>query len=397
MKNIELLAPAGEWECIEAAAYFGADAIYMGGDLLQLRAKRAGFSRERLEQAVNYMHERGKKVYVTVNAFAKNDEIPQCGDYARYLLDIGVDAAIISDPGVLAEFAHAAPGLETHVSTQANCMNYRTAQIYASLGAKRIVLARELDLEQIAELRAKLDPAVSLEAFVHGSMCMAYSGRCLMSSYLTGRSGNRGECTQSCRWQYTLMEKKRPGQYFDMEEWENGTAILSSHDLCCIDMLDELAKAGITSFKIEGRMKSAYYVATAVNAYRCAMDGTLPIDACKKELECLQHRPYATGFYHGELKMGHYNSGEYIADYKFIANVLESADGCLKLRQRNHFAPGDTLEVLSPGRMPVCFTVPSIRDEEGNLLDAARHADQMVFVPCELALKPGDMLRRREG
>ena len=294
MKNIELLAPAGEWECLEAAANFGADAVYMGGDLLQLRAKKAGFEREDLARAAEFLHRQGKKLYVTVNSFAKNHEIGQCADYARFLRDAGVDAAIISDLGVLTEFAEAAPELERHVSTQANCGNYRTAQVYASLGASRIVLAREMSIEEIGELRSRLDPAVELEAFVHGAMCMAYSGRCLISSYLTGRSGNRGECSQPCRWSYSVMEAKRPGEYFDLEETESGTSILSSHDLCAIELLDELATAGVTSFKIEGRMKSAYYVATAVNAYRRAMDGTLTMEQCKKELECLQHRPYTT-------------------------------------------------------------------------------------------------------
>jgi len=396
MKNIELLAPAGDWECLEAVANFGADAVYLGGDLLQLRSKKAGFSRELLAQAAEFLHARGKRLYVTVNSFAQNGEIPECAEYARFLEDVGVDAVIISDLGVLAEFAAAAPGLAKHISTQANCMNYRTAQVYAQLGASRIVLARELSLEDIADLRAKLDPAVELEAFIHGSMCMAYSGRCLISSYLTGRSGNRGECTQSCRWNYSIAEKTRPGEYYDIEEDENGTAILSSHDLCCIDLLDELAAAGVSSFKIEGRMKSAYYVATAVNAYRRAMDGTLSLEECRRELDCLQHRPYSTGFYKGQLKLGHYNSGGYIATHRFMANVLEWSNSMLKLRQRNNFKVGDTLEVLSPSGDPFSFTVRSIQDEAGAFQPAAPHPNQTVFVPCEKRLLPGDMLRKRE-
>ena len=396
MGKIELLAPAGDWECLETAANFGADAVYMGGDLLQLRAKKAGFSREDLVRAAEFLHAQGKRLYVTVNSFAKNEEIPQCGDYARFLRDAGVDAAIISDLGVLAEFAEAAPELERHVSTQANCGNYRTAQIYASLGASRIVLAREMSIDEIGELRAKLDPAVELEAFVHGAMCMAYSGRCLISSYLTGRSGNRGECSQPCRWSYSIMEAKRPGEYFDLEETESGTSILSSHDLCAIDLLDELKAAGVNSFKIEGRMKSSYYVATAVNAYRRALDGTLPLAACRDELACLQHRPYTTGFYHGELKLGHYNDGKYQAACRFMANVLGWEDGILKLRQRNNFKVGDRLEVLSPKGEPMSFTVEWIRNEDGEYQQAAPHPNQTVFVPCPAELRAGDMLRRRE-
>lgn len=396
MKSIELLAPAGDMECVKTAARFGADAVYIGGDMLQLRAKNAGFSRENIALAAEYLHGLGKKLYVTVNSFAHNGEISACGEYARFLRDAGADAAIISDLGVLAEFASAAPELERHVSTQANCMNYRTAQIYASLGAKRIVLAREMSLGDIAELRQKLASGIELEAFIHGAMCMAYSGRCIISSYLTGRSGNRGECTQPCRWNYALMEEKRPGEFFPVEEEDGKTAILSSHDMCCIDILEDLADAGVSSFKIEGRMKSAYYVATAVNAYRRAMDGTLPREACRRELYCLQHRPYSTGFYLGALKKDHSNDGLYRSECRFIASVLGWENGVACLRQRNHFKLGDTLEVLSPGLDPVEFKVTAITNEDGEAQETAPHPNQTVYVPCEIPLEAGDMLRRRE-
>ena len=396
MKHIELLAPAGDWDCLEAAAAYGADAVYMGGDFLQMRAKKTVFEREKIARAAAYLHARGKKLYVTVNSFAKNEEIPLCGEYARFLQDAGADAAIISDLGVMHEFRRHAPQMEIHVSTQANCMNYQTARVYADLGARRIVLARELSVEDIARLRAKLDPSVELEAFVHGAMCMAYSGRCLMSAFMTGRSGNRGECAQSCRWTYALQEQKRPGEYFDVEETENGSMILSSHDLCCIDMLDELRDAGIDSFKIEGRMKTAYYVATVVNAYRRAMDKTMPMEDCRHELECIQHRPYADGFYHGALKLNHDNDGEYITRYRFMGNVLGWENGMLKIRQRNRFQVGDTLEVLSPFNMPCHFTVASIRNEDGEYQDAAPHPNQIVYVPCQRELHVGDMLRKKE-
>jgi len=396
MKHIELLAPAGDFECLQAAANFGADAVYIGGDLLQLRAGKVGFSRDDIRRAAEYLHERGKKLYVTVNCFAQNDEIAACADYARFLQDAGVDAAIISDMGVMAEFAAAAPALELHVSTQANCMNYRTAAVWATLGAKRIVLARELSLADIRALREKLDPSIELEAFVHGAMCMAYSGRCLISSYLASRSGNRGECAQPCRWSYTLLEEKRPGEYFPIEEDEGGTAILSSHDLCCIELLPQIADAGVCSFKIEGRMKSAYYVAAVVNAYRKVMDGALTPAEGRAELECLQHRPYATGFYEGAVKSAHYNDGQYTSTHRFMANVLAWQNGEATLRQRNNFKVGDELELLSPHSAPRSFTVGYIRNEAGELQDAAPHPNQTVFVPCPFPLQEGDMLRRRE-
>ena len=396
MNKVELLAPAGDMECLKTAARYGADAVYIGGDLLQLRAKNAGFSRENLAIAAEYLHGLGKKLYVTVNSFAYNSEIPACREYARFLRDVGADAAIISDLGVLAEFADAAPELERHVSTQANCMNYRTAQVYASMGAKRIVLAREMSLEDIRGLHEILGDSVELEAFVHGAMCMAYSGRCIISSFLTGRSGNRGACTQPCRWNYALVEEKRPGEFFPIEEEGESTAVLSSHDLCCVEILDQLSDAGVTSFKIEGRMKSAFYVATAVNAYRQAMDETLPVEECRRELDCLQHRPYSTGFYFGALKKDHNNDGLYRSECRFIASVLGWENGVLKLRQRNHFKTGDVLEVLSPGAAPVEITVSEIRNEDGELQETAPHPNQTVFIPCDIPLSEGDMLRRRE-
>ena len=396
MNRTELLAPAGDMECVKTAARFGADAVYIGGNMLQLRAKNAGFTGEGVAEAAEYLHGLGKKLYVTVNSFAYNSEIPSCAEYARFLESVGVDAVIISDLGVLAEFGDAAPNLERHISTQANCMNYRTAQIYASMGAKRIVLAREMSLEDIAELHDKLGNEVELEAFVHGAMCMAYSGRCMISSYLTGRSGNRGACTQPCRWNYALVEEKRPGEFFPVEETDEGTAVLSSHDLCCVEILDKLSAAGVYSFKIEGRMKSSFYVATAVNAYRKAIDGTLPIEKCREELDCLQHRPYSTGFYLGEVKNGHNNDGLYRSARRFIANVLDWEDGILKLRQRNHFKVGDVLEVLSPNTEPVSFPVLWIRNEEGEEQETAPHPNQTVFVPCDIPLRSGDILRRKE-
>ena len=396
MNKCELLAPVRDWECLETAINFGADAVYLGGKLLQLRAAGSGFDAQTLQKAVEYAHARGKKAYVAVNAFARNDEIASAGDYARYLRDLGADAAIISDLGVLTAFADAAPDLERHISTQANCVNYMTAAAYYNMGAKRIVLARELSLEDIGEIRAKAPKPLELEAFVHGAMCMAYSGRCLISSYLTGRSANRGECTQPCRWNFSLSEEKRPGEYFDVQEDENGTAILSSHDLCCVEFLDEIEAAGVTAFKIEGRMKTEYYVATAVNAYRRAMDGADTAQNCRQELECITHRPYSSGFYYSELIRAHANDGRYMSRCTFVANVLEYQKDRVKLRQRNHFKVGDTLEVLSPHRPVFSFVVQSMENEKGERQDTAPHPNQTLFVPCPEGLMPGDFLRRRE-
>ena len=396
MKNIELLAPCGDWESLEAAISFGADAVYLGGDLLQLRAAKSAFSGEKLAEAVEYVHKHNKRMYVTVNSFARNGELTPAGDYARYLRDIGVDAAIISDLGVFDAFASAAPELERHISTQANCQNYGAANVYYRLGAKRIVLAREMSLREIKELRENTPEDLELEAFVHGAMCMAYSGRCIISSFLTGRSGNRGECAQPCRWNYALTEEKRPGEYFPIEETDTGTAILSSHDLCCIGFLDKLRDAGISSFKIEGRMKTAYYVATAVNAYRMAIDGSAPVEVCMEELESLKHRPYSSGFYFGELKMGHANSGKYSQSCTFIGRVLSWDDGIARIQQRNNFKLGDTLEVLSPGRPGLSFQVEAISDQEGNPRQRAPHPNEVLLVPCPIELMPGDFLRRRD-
>ncbi|MGX8698739.1 MAG: peptidase U32 family protein, partial [bacterium] len=325
---------------------------------------------------------------------AKNGELELVPEYAHFLREAGADAVIISDLGVLAAFREAEPRLERHISTQASVMNWRAAEVYHALGAKRIVLARELPLEEIRALRARLSPEVELEAFVHGAMCMAYSGRCLLSSYLTGRSGNRGECSQPCRWSYALTEEKRPGEFFPIEEYEGYSAILSSHDLCAIGLLEELQAAGVTSFKIEGRMKTAYYVATAVNAYRRAMDGA-DIAACRAELEALKHRPYSEGFYRGALVAGHYNSGRYSQTCTFVASVLGWRDGVARLRQRNRFALGETLEVLSP-HVTGSFPVTSITTEGGEAREAAPHPNETLLVPCPYPLEAGDMLRRRE-
>lgn len=395
-KNCELLCPAGSEESLKTALYFGADAVYAGGPFMQLRCENAGFSLEKLRQAVEYTHSLGKKFYVTVNSFAKNDEIEPLRDYAKQLVDINADAAIVSDLGAICALKEGAEELEIHISTQANIQNYMTARTYYNMGAKRVVLGREMSLDEIAELRAKTPSDMEIEAFVHGAMCMSYSGRCLISSYLSGKSGNRGECTQPCRWMYYLTEEKRPEQHFEVIEENGSSAILSSHDLKCIDFLDEIAKAGVTSFKIEGRMKSPYYVATVTNAYRHRMDGSADLDKLNYELECASHRPYSSGFYFGELIHGHSNDGLYRQTCRFTAIVLaDDGDGRYTVEMRNRFSVGDTLEILSPHSLSESFTVESITDKNGNERETAHLPQEHLSIKSDKKLYPGDILRIR--
>ena len=329
MTPLELLCPAGDMECLRAALRFGADAVYVGGPQLQLRAANAGFSMDALAQAVKETHALGRRLYVTVNAFPTNDELEALDDYAQGLFALGVDAAIVADLGAVAVMRKAAPNLPIHISTQANCLNWAAATAWYELGASRVVLAREMTLEQIGQLRAHTPVALELEAFVHGAMCMAWSGRCMISAYLTGRSANRGGCTQSCRWRYHLVEEKRPGEFFPVEEDDRGTTILSSHDLNCLDFLDQIAAAGVTSFKIEGRMKSPYYVATVTNAYRQRLDGLANGPASseflallQRELDAVSHRTYASGFYFGQMRRHAPDDGVYRQDCVFAGVVM---------------------------------------------------------------------------
>ena len=395
MKRPELLAPAGDMECLETAVHFGADAVYIGGPLLQLRADNVGFDRKGIAEAVKYCHEHGVKLYVTVNCFAKNEEIDAAEDYAKYLHSVGVDAVIVSDIGLIAKIHESAPELEIHVSTQANCQNFSAANVYWAMGAKRVVLGREMTLDEIIEFRKRIPEEMEIEAFVHGAMCMSYSGRCMISSYLVNRSGNRGGCAQPCRWNYHLVEMKRPNEFFQVVEDEKGTAILSSHDMCAVGFLDKLEEAGICSYKIEGRMKTPFYVATAVNAYRHAIDGDVPMEVIERELDSISHRPYSSAFYFGEMKMSHGNSGAYIQKCTFIGKVLDYSDGFVTIQQRNNFKPGDELEVVSPISTGEKFTVSKIFDEEGNEREDARLIQQILRLPCPIKLQKGDLLRKR--
>lgn len=403
MAPYELLAPAGDMERLETALRFGADAVYLGGPMLQLRAGNVRFSMDELAMAARRVHAAGKRLYVAVNAFPTNAEVEAIGDYARALKDVGADAAIVADLGAIAAIRSAAPSLEVHVSTQANCVNYMAARVYHDMGATRVVLGREMTLAQIAELRAKTPSELELEAFVHGAMCMAYSGRCMISAYLTDRSANRGGCAQSCRWNYHLMEHKRPGEFFPVEEDDRGMTILSSFDMNCLDFLDQIMAAGVTSFKIEGRMKSPYYVATVTNAYRKRIDDILSGTAneartalLQRELNAASHRSYASGFYFGAMKKHAPDDGSYSQDCVFVGMVRQLLPGGrMRVEQRNRIRRGDVIEVLSPHSLGVRFTADHMTDLDGQPMDVAPVPLTLFDMDAPQGIEPGDILRIR--
>jgi putative protease len=391
--DTELLAPAGSMEALKAALRFGADAVYLGGPLLQLRAKSAGFTFEEIAEAAALAHKSGKRLFVTVNALAFNDEIEKLPIYGNRLLDCGVDAAIVSDLGVLTTLHRTCPKLELHVSTQASCTNYAAAMTWYELGAKRIVLAREMTVDEIRKLKRNIPDDLELEAFIHGAMCMAYSGRCLLSSAILGRSGNRGDCAQPCRWKYALVEETRPNQSFPIVQEGNSSYVLSSRDLNCIGLLDELIDSGVTSLKIEGRMKTEYYVGVVVNAYRRVLDGTMRIEEAQSELNSVSHRPYTTGFYHGELPEDHSNAGVYTQTHRFAGNVLACENGVATVMQRNRFERGDALEVVSPTLTGAVLQADDITDENGEPVAIANRVQQILRIKTDLPLSSGDLLR----
>lgn len=397
---IELLSPAGNRERLEYALAYGADAVYMAGSRFSLRAFADNFEPDELKSALELVHSKGKKAYITVNIYAHNSDIDGMEDYFRFLYDIGADAVLVSDLGVLEAAKKGAPELPVHISTQANVTNYAAARFFCNAGAERIVLARELSIEEIALIHQKV-PQAELEAFVHGAACISYSGRCLLSDYLTGRSANQGKCAQPCRWGYELVPQGRADS-FPIAQDERGTYILNSKDLCMIDHLGELADAGVTSFKIEGRMKTAYYTAAVTNAYRRAIDrleaGLEPDPALKEELAKAANREFTTGFYFGPVQNGQrYESSKCRQSHEFSAVVLSSDGEYLTLEQRNRFRVGDVLEVLSPepSRCGQKFTVESIISSQGCSVQAAPNPQERVKVPCTLRLEYMDILRRK--
>lgn len=406
-KQPEVLAPAGDFERLSAAVQYGADAVYLGGKDFGMRASPMNFTEEELVCAVDFCHRRGVKVYVTCNILPREEDLAGLPAYLHFLDDAGVDALIVADIGVMLLCRREIPKMELHMSTQTGVVNHLTAMELYRMGVKRVVLARELGLDEIRQIRQNTPPELEIETFVHGAMCMSFSGRCVLSNYLAGRDANRGECAQPCRWSYHLVEEKRPGEFFPVLEEEDGTYILNAKDLCMIEYLDQLVEAGVSSFKIEGRAKSFYYVATITNAYRCAVD-LLKKDPAHyrlpgwllEETKKVSHRQYCTGFYFGRPENGqYYESGGYIRDYDVAAVVQGWSDNMLFCTQRNRFFPGDILEVLSPGLPPENLTVSAIFDEKGQSLDAARHPMQLLRIPCEKMIAKGTILRssKKEG
>lgn len=392
---VELLAPAGTFLKLKTAFKFGADAVYFAGKKFGLRAFAGNFEDDEIEKAVNYAHSLNKKVYITVNILAHEADFDGLKEYIEYLDKIGVDAVIVADVGIIKLIRDVAPNLDIHVSTQANVTNSYSAKFFQDMGVKRIVLARELSIEEIKKIHDAV-PDMELEAFVHGAMCISYSGRCLLSNYFTGRDSNRGACVQACRWEYTITEKSRQGQQFPIEEDERGTYILNSKDLCMIKHLKELEEAGVCSFKIEGRMKSEYYVACTVNAYRRAINGE---DVDISELEKSSHRLFTTGFYFGEKDKECFTSSSPVQTHEFMALVLEDAkDGYVKIEQRNRFKVGDILEVLSPDEnFNKKIKITEIKNLKGELIDDAKKVQEVLYLRTELALKEGDILRAEKA
>ena len=403
-KKVELLAPAGDMERLEAAIKFGADAVFMAGDSFGLRANAKNFDRDTMKKAVDYAHDNGVRVHITMNIVPHDEDMVGLEDYLKYLSEIGVDALIISDPGIFS-IAKELTDIELHVSTQASVTNSATVNFWHKMGAKRVILARELSLEEIIEIRNNTPKDLEIEVFVHGAMCISYSGRCLLSNYMTGRDANRGDCSQACRWKYSIQEENRPGEYYPIEEDGSGTYIMNSKDLCLIDELDKLIEAGIDSFKIEGRMKTAFYVATVIRSYRQVIDayyeGNYNDETVEKyfnELQKASHRHYTKGFFHkkpdGEDQI--YENSSYIRKYDFIGTVLEYNPETKQaiIEQRNRFFPGEDIEIFGNSKDFFEYTIDSIRNAKGEELEVANKPKEIIYMTINLPLEEGDMLRR---
>ena len=398
MRKLELLSPAGDMERLKMAVLYGADAVYLAGTSFGMRSFAGNFSPEELPQAVRYAHDHGVKCHVTVNTMPRNDEIAQLPAYLEQLDSAGVDALIVADLGAFMLAGKYAPHCERHISTQQSIANYACAQSWFDLGAARVVLARECSLDEIRTIRQKVDPKLEIETFGHGAMCVSYSGRCLLSNYMTGRDSNRGACAQPCRYQYALMEEKRPGEYFPVFEDEKGTYILNSRDMCTIDHLKDLMDAGIDCIKIEGRAKSAYYAAIVTGAYRHCIDDVAAgreIDPIwRDEVEHVSHRIYSTGFYYGQP--GQYvENSRYIRQWQIVARVEEcSEDGLALCSLNNKFSAGDALEVVGPDLRPFAVTAQGMRDADGMPLDEVRTPQSRFTLQLPKAVPPMSLLRR---
>ena len=395
----ELLAPAGDRERLEAAVAYGADAVYLAGKSFGMRSAPANFGEEELRDAVSYCHERGVKVYVTCNTLPRNQEFEELPSFLAACQDMGVDAFILSDLGVLALAKQVAPQVERHVSTQTGIVNYAAAQVCWELGASRVVLAREVPLSEIKGIRERVDPRLELEAFVHGAMCMSFSGRCVISNYMTGRDANRGECAQPCRWEYHLVEAQRPGQVYTLVQEEKGAYFFNSNDLRMIDAIPQMMDAGVASLKIEGRAKSAYYVACVTAAYRQAIDFAWehpgePLPASiLEETEKISHRPYSHGFYFGGEPGQTVDRSHYARGYELVAICLGREGDRLRLTERNRFFKGQQVDILQPGKPSFTASLDELFNEEGEPLEVAPHAEMTVYWKTDLPVEPGAYLR----
>lgn len=407
MRHPELLIPASSLEVLKVAVIYGADAVYIGGEAFGLRAKAKNFSLEEMKEGVEFAHAHQVKVYVTANILAHNQDLAGVRQYFEELKEVGMDALIISDPGIFTIAKEVLPQTEIHISTQANNTNYGTYQFWYRQGAKRVVSARELSLEEIREIRANIPEDMEIETFVHGAMCISYSGRCLLSSFLTGRDANQGACTHPCRWKYALVEENRPGEYMPVFENDRGTYIFNSKDLCMIEHIPELLSAGIDSMKVEGRMKTALYVATVARTYRLAIDeykkdpklyqSRLPF--YREEIAKCTYRQFTTGFFFGKPNENTqiYDNNTYTKEYTYLGIIGEAnKDGLYAIEQRNKFVVGEEIEVIKPDGRNLTVSVKKITDADGNNMDSAPHPKQLLYVDLGQELSPFDILRRKE-
>ena len=407
MRELELLIPAGSLDVLKTAVIYGADAVYIGGEAFGLRAKAKNFTKEDMKEEIAFAHERGVKVYVTANILAHNEDLPGVEEYFEEMKEVRPDALIISDPGVFAIARKILPDMELHVSTQANNTNYGTFLFWYNQGAKRVVTARELSLKEIKEIRDRIPEDMEIESFIHGAMCISYSGRCLLSNYFVGRDANQGACTHPCRWKYSVVEETRPGEYMPVYENERGTYIFNSKDLCMIEHIPEMIEAGIDSFKIEGRMKTALYVATVARTYRKAIDDYLEspekyranMEWYKAEIGKCTYREFTTGFYFHkpDATTQIYDSNTYVKNYTYIGTVeTVFEDGSFQMEQKNKFTVGETIEIMKPDGRNLAVTVEEIRNEEGEQMENAPHPKQILRVRLSETPKAYDILRRSE-
>ncbi len=404
---IELLAPAGDLEKMKVAIQYGADAVYMGGGVFSLRSAATNFDEEQMKYGVDYAHSKGKKVYITANIIPKNDDIDDLYKYIRLIDSCGADAVILSDLGAFTVAKEAAPNLPIHISTQANNLNYKTCDAWHKMGASRVILARELSFEEIGTIREKCGEDLEIEAFVHGAMCVSYSGRCLLSDYMASRSGNRGDCAQPCRWNYNLVEEKRPGQYMPVYENERGTFIFNSKDLCLLPYIPQLVQSGITSFKIEGRVKSEYYVASIVKAYRRELDRYLENpekyvfdEKQYDEVRKVSHRSYSTGFNFGKKGEQVYENSSYIREYQLVGVVTDydEATGRVTIEQRNKIFEGDEVEILSWDNPDnIVLKAQDLQNDKGEKIDSTPHSKMVYTMKADMPLSKGSFVRIATG